>query len=80
MKHYKIKKVERPVLDSVTCDSCGEECKNTHIDILIKFSFCDNPEELETICFNCYEKRYDRKLKHVRNARVKMMIKKVNEQ
>ncbi len=75
MKHYKIKNVKKPVLDSVICDNCGEECKNTHIEILIKFSFCDDSELLETRCFKCYEEKYDKKLKHVRDARVKMMLK-----
>ena len=75
MKKFEIQEVRRPVLVSVTCDTCGKECKNTHIDVLLKFTFCDDPELLETICYNCYEERFEKKLRHVRDSRVKMSLK-----
>lgn len=69
MKKYKKIEGFRMVIDSVTCDTCGGKCKNTHVDVLIKHSFCDKPEILETICFGCYEKRFDKQLRHVREAK-----------
>lgn len=72
MKKYEIKERKTVVLKSVTCDTCGADCKNTHIDVLLKFTFCDKPEELETICYGCYEKRFEKQLRHVRDAKTKI--------
>ena len=52
MKKYEIKEI-RSVLISVTCDTCGCNCKNIYIDVLLKFSFSVKLEELETICYRC---------------------------
>lgn len=75
MKRFAIQEVRKPVLVSVICDTCGKECKNTHIDVSLKFTFCDEPELLETICYNCYEERFEKKLRHVRDSRAKMSLK-----
>lgn len=69
MKHFEIEEVKKPILKSAICDTCGKECKNTHIDVLLKFTFREEPEELETICYNCFEKRFEKQLKHVRDAK-----------
>lgn len=58
MKKWKLAKLPTMVLDSVTCDDCGAECKNSHFDVLIKMSFCEEPTLVKTICWDCYDKQF----------------------
>jgi len=61
MKQYGIENRPVVVLQSCTCDECGEECKNLHAEIRCKMSYTrtgDNNDILEVLCFTCFMKKY----------------------
>ena len=62
MKKYAVELRQKYVLQNAICDRCKKECTNTYTDVLLKFSFSDNPKLLETICYACYEKYFKEKL------------------
>lgn len=58
MKEYKTKKLPRYALIKVICDDCMKVCTNSYFDILVQASFSNNQDNLETVCYVCYEKHY----------------------
>lgn len=58
MKEFKIENKPKAVLKSIICDDCGKECKNTNVEILTKFSFCDETKHHRDLCYSCWEKHY----------------------
>lgn len=58
MKVYELKKVDKIVVTEVKCDRCGQDCFNTYMEILKRWSFSEKPELIETICWDCYDKFY----------------------
>jgi len=62
MKKYGVELRQKYVLQNAICDRCEKECTSTYTDVLLKFSFSDNPKLLETICYQCYEKHFKDKL------------------
>ena len=58
MKECITEKRNVTILKEVICDNCGESCKNTYTDIILKHSFSEKEELLKTICWKCYDKEY----------------------
>ena len=58
MRKTKMEKRPTVVLESVICDECGKECKNTSVEMLFKFSFCEDLRHHKDLCYACWEKKY----------------------
>lgn len=73
MKEYKKINVPRMVIKKVTCDRCGNDCTNTHMDILVRFSFSEDASLFETVCWKCHEENYKEKVMKIRNKKLDLI-------
>ena len=62
MRIRELKNKPKMVETSVICDICGAECKNTNVEILMKFSFNDGLQHYKDLCYQCWEKKYKTKM------------------
>ena len=75
MRKREVKKVRSVVETGVICDECGENCKNTNTEILIRHSFSDGVEHYKDVCWKCYEKLYKTQLIAQRDKDMKELLK-----
>ena len=67
-QHYGVEKRDCLILKSVTCDECGADCINTHIEIFTKMSYSEKTEKCQVVCLACYCNIYRlKKEKHDEN-------------
>ncbi len=69
MKQFGMRQVPRAVLEKATCDTCGNDCTNSHFDVLIQASFSESPDLLKTVCWECYERDYKQDVHAVRQKK-----------
>lgn len=67
-KEYEIADKPAVVLKSVKCDKCGKSCLGAFFDIECKMSFSEKTYLIETVCFECYEKKYKKRIFKRRNT------------